>query len=1052
MKEIVLATTAKNVYAGSRITFMNDTGVIEKPPTPPTAQPKEQLLPVGPVIMGEAALPTLSEDFGYDLTEIPHPSIRQSLEALDTKTGQRPISSWTTEELKQAYEAIADTQASLDKLEKPNSFGERDHESAIQLYRVPVLQELEARNVDIKELNKALAQKYPEVFEGKGTIGAARRIDPAAYPNPNLQNVIRDLNGEVTAGRGNSEYLKNLIDRVDDMIDSNIIPPGDVDEAINLVIELRNQVFETVGEEQTANAKENTKRVLTGPGAIIMDRISEWQKENDDDVRLGRAKRHTTEDFGEEVFDLVREASAQRELNPTVIELAIQHDKALWYMVNRIIAVPLSSETTDYRLEFYEQNNATAIRQALRSRYETPGLPPEERAKRQATYNKYILLSNATQNSHEMNKQIVTGDLESFIRVARVITPPQLQILQNVKGVPMVMRLFEEAYQRALTKDTVITQEVYNKIVGEPIGEEIAPDGTRIERKTQGSVEILLGKLNERLTGEAHMEDWELEWALNVGKNMFNTSLRAGEIISLGVPPEGKKDISIPQESVARAMNWMGWIAKRFGIAEIRGGIALSDMAIHEYQEARGEQGYYETHMSKIGNRSLREFEYPGMFGVSGIFSGWRQEQIILDEVPMAGVRVDGREISIHSYVQLVNKNLKAEAKERKQTLTDDQLLRRTFLDNNGELQEGFSSALAVLMKNGVLNASKTDVGDKKRAKTDIRAAIWRRVARDNPLAMVNFLQGMEFSQGHTGIKDRLTALSKALSGDGDDGPEWTTLNEKLVKAHEARMRQIASGEQMTLDQAFVSEGVTLNAREAHLLGEIRTLGAAVSGEMANVRFPFTAFMNDVAFEKIKYGKGGAEFYRRRTGGDLPAFSNAYNEFSKLITNPGGMDPHKAMESMLAMVEALGSPQGTEGGQDKVEPFFNAYMEFTDDTGGIVTEDDIKHRHVGRSGLIQWLGKSSTVAGTLHTAGKPTSFAQYFAGMGAPAESEREVDAHLKGALQMGLINTEQYNKLKKKYKVQLGWLLAAFFRDILPFFVLATAIEVIDESVEGKK
>lgn len=732
--------------------------------------------------------------------------------------------------------------------------------------------------------------------------------------------------------------------------------------------------------------------------------------------------------------------------------------KALDYLVNRILSSPLDAETSSYHLSFYADINLTNIREAVRSAFEKE---PDVSRKRQieAQYTKIGRAHESVAFAHEMNRKVIMGDLQGLTENASVITPENLQAIQDIRGVSTVMRLLDTEYQRICARDGYVSGEAQEEIIGKAIetrtvtrqvmgdrGEEV-PMNFEETTRSEGSVEKLLREINDRQVGNSHLDEWEIRWALNLGRDLYNISLRGAELISLGVnyPGISERYASFPQENAARLMNWMGLMGKRFEPGgPQRGSIKIMDMMIENYQNDRALQGYGPTSIERIAGQSLAELEYAGMFGVTGIWSSWRQDLIILEQSPVAGGNMSMREF----------------LKGIQETPSG---LRAGFLDENGNLKREFSNSLGVILKLGKINPQETDPTDVRKAKEEVRAAIWKRVAQDNPLAIANFINKSKLKGGAEFVLDK---------------DVWRDLSAKLNKLHELRMQRIRGGDNIPLadiirEEAGRDGGIILTDVEEAMLLEIQGRGSALAGEFANIRFPFNPFMNDVVYESIEYGKAGAEFFRRRQAGDLGSFNSAYTALIKIIDNPGGMHKEDVLKNMHEIVQGIGSPLGTGTGQDKVMPFLEAYLDFIEE-GGQYKRGDPR----------RWLVKQALYAGYLRTRGTANSLAQEYAGPAAEAENELELWHTMQVALNMGIIrkgrvegagvlnlinrmrrgedvhltdiygqvkNSDLYERLRRKHGTKARSLIMALLRDWLIFVVIGAGVELGKEVKNAK-
>jgi hypothetical protein len=220
-------------------------------------------------------------------------------------------------------------------------------------------------------------------------------------------------------------------------------------------------------------------------------------------------------------------------------------DKPMMYLANQIFALPLDNEASDYRLGLYSEGNKEAIFAELKEAWlsaETEQLRVQLRerdTKVRQTYEAVSLM-------HEMNRGISTAKIEDFQRMAAGITPEQQQILQNVRGASQIMRMFEDEYQRLLMDEKRVTTEKNDELLGKSIQPETANQRARAVGIVENRLNELIAYVKTRndippdsaLGQLASLEKWEIGWAFNSGKLLYNLSLRAAEQISLSeVPP-----------------------------------------------------------------------------------------------------------------------------------------------------------------------------------------------------------------------------------------------------------------------------------------------------------------------------------------------------------------------------------------------------------------------------------------------------------------------------------------------------------------------------------
>jgi len=702
-----------------------------------------------------------------------------------------------------------------------------------------------------------------------------------------------------------------------------------------------------------------------------------------------------------------------------------------------------------------------------------------------------------------MNLSIITGDLDSFSRGSTSIAPEQQEAFKHIKGAPIIMRLIDNEYLRILTEEGTVTTEASDKLHGKLSGAT-----EKLERAVgtvqQQLIDLVKGDgadatgippvLAEELKG---LKTWEIGWAFDAGKLLHNIGLRSAELISLSDVPSGDRAwSSIPQEHAARIMNQIGWNMKRFKMGEARGGFEFVTRAQQHFQDLRRRQGYGETGLSKIGGKEVRDFEIASMFKAAGIYTSWRNTNMIVDKMRMViptdlpeGLTPGDIKIkTAGEYIKAVkaarNARIKRELESetilgikkwgrdgdprfkkelaRRITLSERDRLIATYL-KNGELRPEFVSGYGVLARLRDLDPDQKDhqVPGLLKAKAEVRAAIWRRAAQENPMGLANLLTGMDFKSGHEphfhrGGMDEFKAFTQRLKTKNNDGEltTWGTLRQKLIAVNELRLNSIKKGEPKDLESFWgIEEGqVSITKDEEALLREIQAYGKDIAKDMSAVRLPFNPFMNDVIFEDIEYTALGTSYYQRRTG-DLAATMQCYENMQKIVMDPARASKEDAFKAMQAMVDALAGPNSTATAQDEVLPFLMAMLDMWE-AGGQYTDP-----------ARRWLAKDNFYKMYAKADRKANSIAQKYGGVDAIAYDEFEMRDAINEALHMGLtrsgkikgedgytafIDIDDY--LKKKHRVKFGGMLAAFLRDILPIFALAAIHETGKQSAQPIK
>ncbi|MBI2613960.1 MAG: hypothetical protein HYW62_04250 [Candidatus Levybacteria bacterium] len=884
--------------------------------------------------------------------------------------------------------------------------------------------------------------------------GGADPLSVVAFlTDPTLLNIVREVNQEVgRIGAGNPldmDFVTEQLRRVQNLQDQGRIDRG---LGLRLIGELQGFAAES------AQARARQDRAQTVAFREIHD-ISQRSISHEQKERL--------------IVEQLRTLSPAEPFQTELIDSIVDYDKALEYLVNRIISEPLDAETSRYQLSFYGGINFSLIRERMKVRYEglareaeDPQRTPqhdellENSRKKEGLFHIFEYMRTGAELTHNMNAKVVTGDIEQFIGVARELEIMHLQVLQRSELVSTVVRLYEQELKRVIARDGKITTKNYEEVTGTILDEKGSPfdERGRPIGKKPGSVEKRLYRLNKERPAEDRLEEWQLKWAFHSGRNILNITLRAAELIAQS------KEIgyrSYPQESASRIIDPLNLTGQRFGIAEQRGGLHLYEMTEGIFNRDRGNFGWLKSNIKTLMGGDRRQFELRGIFEITGVWSGWRQNNIIQIQDPDN----TGRTISLEEFT-----------KEKGGQMSSPAGLRTVFLEN-GELKENFVHSLGVVLRLGAIMPSEKDKEPMLAAKREVRAAIWRRVARDNPLAMVDFLRGMRFEDGKEplpNINVRLEQLDNimfttatrfedkkiwaggktnknVLSGEYKEAEVWDSLREKLVLAHEKRMANIKTGNFAQLIDVF--EVNALSVEERDIFNRIRDLGLGVARDMAEIRFPSDPFMNDVLFEAVNYGEAGAEFFRRRLGGDIPSMYKAGGSFTNLMDNPGGIPNDKAQEVLHEMERALESPQGQEAGQNNIAAPFEAYLQFVRAGGNVENVPELINFLINENSFVNSIRKIRKA---------PNSWAQFFAGPEAPAFDAFQIGSQLDRALLAGTIRrgkgkgeavwTDLYERFRKKFKTSPLWLLLRFLIDATPIFLIGGAFDMGQKTVKEEK
>lgn len=833
-----------------------------------------------------------------------------------------------------------------------------------------------------KSASQTEGQKIPIEQRDTDSISpsdAFQNLDPASYPG--LESLIIELKIIGQEGFADAQYLDDLAKRIGQEVGEGRVDLKVAEPALAVIRNFKTQA-------ETAERQEELAR--RGYRDYTKEELME---------EIGRAPAVEASHFPESLLAAAMQFRETREM-----------------LINRILFKPFEdeTETNSYDINLYAQSNLDTL---------LGYLSREEREQ----YDYYISLRTAAQLFHTMNATIIGGNLDEFIKVAERINYQHFVLMQKIPGVSEVMRLYEQKYQDYLARYGRITTEGYRQLKKEV-------EKSFLSLNSAGLVRSEF-ETDRDVADSWKMEDWEIRRALNVGRTFFNLTFRAAEQIASGKisrreirdssgriiqeasDPEQQWS-SFPQESAVRIMNWMQYMLQRFEIATPRGGLEFLNMVKENYfkflKAKRRKLGI--NRIRELGGMNVRELEVGAMFGVSGVYSSWRIENMAF---PKIEVVINGQRTNIRQWLRDNQSAIKAARNSGNQ----NEVLRVL-----SPLIENMNVALGVLLKQEIVSG---EVGYKARQR------IWERVAEINLPLMIDYLSRIQY-EGEATSRNYIDYIKQHDASNWDeivredtlpDGStvgvtKWDILKEKILLNHEWKIKQ-SSG----VDLKDAPE-VQFDNDEQRLIQSIQQEGRNLALHLADIVFPYVPFMNDVPFELLDYGKPGEEFYKRRSGGDLPSYNKAEGAFIALMNNPGGLGHEEALKQFDAIIKGIESPQGTRDAQERVYPMFESWIDFT------VTKP--------------WL-RQIVIKELMHAARKPTSLAQDYAGMEAESMDEFQTRKLIDIAQQIGIINSELARDLRKKKNLVFVGLLWAILRDF--FWVpIVSGIWEFGKKVQSEK
>lgn len=394
---------------------------------------------------------------------------------------------------------------------------------------------------------------------------------------------------------------------------------------------------------------------------------------------------------------------------------------------------------------------------------------------------------------------------------------------------------------------------------------------------------------------------------------------------------------------------------------------------------------------------------------------------------------------------------------------------------HEAELRDDLQVALGTIYKVS-LNPSGGHAAEKNKelnlVKEQIRTLIWQRVARDNPLAVLPYLHGLKYSDKHTDPRMLKTNAAGKIEGktvleDIYNTPGWLALHRKLTLLNEIKLaknrgfqeadgsisqRTAAPELSYTLQQAAIDSGAIVlgagdvwlpgigNARialtqpEIELLKNIETEGILASKDMANVRYAFIPFVNDL-LNNANFLLPGPNSYERHFG-DIAQISGSTNALNELMENLGLVKKYEDMvEFIMKFTKGIVAVHGDAYAKEKAAPVIEAtYGFFRRGENTIDIEEDFigEEELPLRKRIARWFKQQDefhVIAGQLH---KPQSEAQMFYNslevLALDRKQTHNASEKLKAA---GLMGRDEEKWMRKRFGGFLGFLFRMFIEDL---------------------
>lgn len=767
----------------------------------------------------------------------------------------------------------------------------------------------------------------------------------------------------------------------------------------------------------------------------------------------------------------------QEQLSPQLIDAISDSDKALEYLIARIIDPPMDSETSAYEIDFYAGINLALIRSVLQRKSLHEGdVYIQDKGKVQ--YESFNLEKEAARIFHEVHRALTAGNFEG---AGSALRPEHFEFLQRKLGNGNIQRLIEGKYFVANARDGFVSGRINDRIMGSesdvltgrPLAHQPRSILASLEKQKTRANDLAQYLRGNGIAGVdmleelGEMDPWEVTRARNLGRILYSVSERPSEIIALGtLPDDEESNLSVPREDSVRIIDQLKWIYKRWKVSDNHGGGVVQSIRRKFFEDMKREDGYKELNIDRmLAGQEIHWIESVGDVGVTGLYSTWRELEIILTRIDVPHRQIQTFEkvdetlrpmtVDLTNLYDIFINLPKVDAHHKAE------FLEQVFLETNQQGQESlrpeFRSGLGILARR--LLPTEKDAGHERRlsfgklrprdtslwdAKEKIRTKLWERAAEDNPIILASFLQGLRYKKGvnlpaeideETRIVDIFGPQGKAATL----GVSWEQFEDKMLWFNEVRVQFNKSGQNLDLPSVIAiatstlsNENLALSPEEGELYDYIVAQGRGAAKELANVKFSIEPFMTDVSFETLDIKKAGPTFIKRRLAGDLGATIQSHKAMGELLDNPAGTDPDHMIEVVGGSVKALSGPYGKEGAQKRLLPLFMA-MASMYEKGGHISE-------FWNNLAMRQLRKSPVGDIFLTLARRPKSIAQQFGGLEAAALDEQDMYVLGEKALKEAVMDHHFFKKYKKKFAGS-GRMLWFLFRDVLSLAIVTTVL-----------
>lgn len=748
-------------------------------------------------------------------------------------------------------------------------------------------------------------------------------------------------------------------------------------------------------------------------------------------------------------------------IDPELVLILADSDRALDHLVSKIIDVPRLIETSSYQVGFQPGIALDIILGVLKDKSESVDIYEKKTGKTQ--FYDQTKLKETQRIIHEVARIIAEG--QAGTQAAQAVRAEHLELLQRMSGVGMGRQFYEHLLLLAVSQKGYLSTEASNEILGAVTGEVTGRNLAHQPRSLYSLIEAQINlEYNNPDSPYFEMEGWEIRRAYDAAASFHSITERVSEVGAYGSYPEEQTDRAVPREFSVRVLNPIVWSLKRFTVFGKEKVEAFMKLYRKSFAESKKAEGFTKKlNITKLfGGQLVEDIEQNGALGLHGGFdSTWRERDVFFSKMkiperdityPIKGGRRTER-------INTLDDIFRIEEQLDKDNIPETAAFLREAFFENGQFRPEFRACLGMMIRRlnpkerdtrkhfnvigkdvrintdrklGPLSLRDTSVWD---AKEEIRTAIWIREAEDDPLTMMSFLHGLTYEDGR-----------KIKIFSDKDGPgkietmrvNWEDLQSKLLRLSVLKTNSYINGHPISLDDIKAQQGPNyFTDQEKAFLDYIKTEGTEAAGELANVRFSIAPFMTDIPFQISDYGKAGQAAFLRRMGADFDGFKAGHKKLNEEVFAEAFGGEAKHLVGVIGeIVKVLSGPVKEEGAQDKMYPVIEGIL-------GLRVAGSDDRRFWGNEAMVQFrssiLGKA--ILGALH---KSNSIAQQYHGLKAESLDVDKMSDLGQDLVKNGAVSVDTFNKrYKKKFAGLLAWKLWMYIFSNL--FIVGAGVTGLD-------